>query len=139
MSNYVLPEMALGPTEQICNALTEITSINSENAIDTITLADGRVVVIRALQVGPYRIVAKQPDGEVFFNDCFVMEKDLANELRAIFIDKLILNLQLALQDPPEYFIQGATSIPVIRNSDDSGTFSKAIKAAMRAEPDSVL
>lgn len=47
----------------------------------------------------------------------------------------------ITVEDPPEYFIPGATQVPVIRDAEgNAGTgFSKAIKAAMRSDPDIIM
>lgn len=47
----------------------------------------------------------------------------------------------ITVEDPPEYFIPGATQVPVIRDEkgDALQGFSKAIKAAMRSDPDVIM
>jgi len=47
----------------------------------------------------------------------------------------------ITVEDPPEYFIPGATQVPVIRDEKGDATqgFSKAIKAAMRSDPDIIM
>ncbi len=47
----------------------------------------------------------------------------------------------ITVEDPPEYFIPGATQVPVIRDSEGNAAtgFGKAIKAAMRSDPDVIM
>jgi len=47
----------------------------------------------------------------------------------------------ITVEDPPEYFIPGATQVPVIRDEkgDAQLGFSKAIKSAMRSDPDIIM
>jgi len=47
----------------------------------------------------------------------------------------------ITVEDPPEYFIPGATQVPVIRDEKGNAEqgFSKAIKAAMRSDPDVIM
>lgn len=47
----------------------------------------------------------------------------------------------ITVEDPPEYFIPGASQVPVIRDEKGDATqgFSKAIKAAMRSDPDVIM
>lgn len=47
----------------------------------------------------------------------------------------------ITVEDPPEYFIPGATQVPVIRDEKGNAEqgFSKAIKAAMRSDPDIIM
>lgn len=47
----------------------------------------------------------------------------------------------ITVEDPPEYFIPGATQVPVIRDQEGNGSqgFNKAIKAAMRSDPDIIM
>lgn len=47
----------------------------------------------------------------------------------------------ITVEDPPEYFIPGATQVPVIRDAEGNAStgFSKAIKAAMRSDPDVIM
>jgi type II secretory ATPase GspE/PulE/Tfp pilus assembly ATPase PilB-like protein len=47
----------------------------------------------------------------------------------------------ITVEDPPEYFIPGASQVPVIRdeNGDGSKGFQSAIKAAMRSDPDILM
>ncbi len=47
----------------------------------------------------------------------------------------------ITVEDPPEYFIPGASQIPVIRDKDGSAVqaFKKAIKASMRMDPDVIM
>lgn len=47
----------------------------------------------------------------------------------------------ITVEDPPEYFIPGATQVPVIRDEKGDATigFAKAIKAAMRSDPDIIM
>jgi len=46
------------------------------------------------------------------------------------------------VEDPPEYFIPNATQVPVVRSvsgADGGNPFAKAIRAAMRSDPDVLL
>lgn len=47
----------------------------------------------------------------------------------------------ITVEDPPEYYIPGATQVPVIRDQNGNAQegFSKAIKAAMRSDPDVIM
>lgn len=47
----------------------------------------------------------------------------------------------ITVEDPPEYFIPGATQVPVIRDAtgDAKQAFEKAIKTAMRSDPDVIM
>lgn len=47
----------------------------------------------------------------------------------------------ITVEDPPEYFIPGASQVPVIRDEKGNAEvgFSKAIKAAMRSDPDVIM
>lgn len=47
----------------------------------------------------------------------------------------------ITVEDPPEYFIPGATQVPVIRDEtgDAKKAFEKAIKSAMRSDPDVIM
>lgn len=48
----------------------------------------------------------------------------------------------ITVEDPPEYFIPGATQVPVSRNkktSDGSSSFQAAVRAAMRSDPDILM
>lgn len=48
----------------------------------------------------------------------------------------------ITVEDPPEYFIPGATQVPVSRNkmtSDGSSSFTAAVRAAMRSDPDILM
>lgn len=47
----------------------------------------------------------------------------------------------ITVEDPPEYYIPGATQVPVIRDEKGNAQegFSKAIKAAMRSDPDVIM
>lgn len=48
----------------------------------------------------------------------------------------------ITVEDPPEYFIPGATQVPVSRNrktSDGTSSFEAAVRAAMRADPDLLM
>jgi type II secretory ATPase GspE/PulE/Tfp pilus assembly ATPase PilB-like protein len=48
----------------------------------------------------------------------------------------------ITIEDPPEYFIPGATQVPVNRETSSDGgasAFGDAIKAAMRSDPDIIM
>lgn len=47
----------------------------------------------------------------------------------------------ITVEDPPEYFIPGASQVPVIRDEkgDAKMSFKKAIKSAMRSDPDILM
>lgn len=48
----------------------------------------------------------------------------------------------ITVEDPPEYFIPGATQVPASRNkksSDGTSSFEAAIRGAMRADPDILM
>ncbi|CAH7411757.1 hypothetical protein VCHA53O466_50262 [Vibrio chagasii] len=45
------------------------------------------------------------------------------------------INPQVSFEEPPEYFIEGATSIPVVRASEND-EFAEAIKVALKADAD---
>lgn len=47
----------------------------------------------------------------------------------------------ITVEDPPEYFIPGSTQVPVIRDEKGNAEqgFAKAIKAAMRSDPDIIM
>lgn len=45
----------------------------------------------------------------------------------------------ITIEDPPEYFIPGATQIPVNREVEGEEAFERAIKAAMRMDPDIIM
>lgn len=47
----------------------------------------------------------------------------------------------ITVEDPPEYYIPGASQVPVVRDEsgDASVAFAKAIKAAMRSDPDLIM
>lgn len=46
----------------------------------------------------------------------------------------------ITVEDPPEYFIPGATQIPVVRDDGDAkAAFKNALKASMRMDPDVIM
>lgn len=48
----------------------------------------------------------------------------------------------ITIEDPPEYFINGATQVPVSRNkksTDGSSSFVAAMRAVMRSDPDAIM
>jgi type II secretory ATPase GspE/PulE/Tfp pilus assembly ATPase PilB-like protein len=46
----------------------------------------------------------------------------------------------LTIEDPPEYALEGATQIPVVRaKAEQANIFTEAIKAALRSDPDTIM
>lgn len=47
----------------------------------------------------------------------------------------------ITVEDPPEYYIEGATQVPVVRTREtkDANPFAAAIRAAMRSDPDILM
>jgi hypothetical protein len=131
MSKYILPSMALPPTAKICTLIENIASVQSDKAIDTITLENGQNVIIKSTS-GPYILIAEQPQGIKFYENSFDHEDVDKFEL-------VLSQLTESLQHPMEYVIPYVTAIPINREGGDSKAFVDAIKAAMRSEPDSIV
>jgi len=61
------------------------------------------------------------------------LQQMLKNEI----IEKPFLKL-ITIEDPPEYFIEGATQVPVARK-EGKNEFAETIKACMRCDPDVIM
>lgn len=65
--------------------------------------------------------------------------------LKYILLDKINTShgttKVITVEDPPEYYIPGATQVPVVRSKAEKGTnpFAAAIRAAMRSDPNILM
>ena len=97
-----------------------------------------------AAQIGMISLGMSKPTGAVIFAGTTGSGK--STSMKVLLTEKIRKAKDtikvITVEDPPEYFIPGATQSPVVRSKksdDEKNPFAASIRAAMRSDPDIIM